>query len=240
MKTQISNRGYERIWLTINGKKEHHSVHRLVALNFVPNPEKKLEVNHIDGNKLNNNASNLEWCTRSENEQHAWKNGLKPNLVKGKFGKDHVASRPFVCVETGKIYYCQRELAEELGSGMEGVSHLTRACRFGYLDHGCHWRYYEPNELVELLFEKGYTKYPMSYDGDYWFCYIQMAMAWLREKHNIFIEVSVSIDLNGNYHYSYCILNKECKYVRKGYTDFDWNYEDAVETALKYILENLI
>ena len=69
---------------------------------------------------------------------------------------------------------------------------------------------------------------------------LQMAMKWLREVYKIFIEISVSIDLNGRYHYSYSILNKECKYVRKGYTDFDWNYEQAVETALKYSLENLI
>jgi hypothetical protein len=74
-------------------------------------------------------------------------------------------------------------------------------------------------------------------------CYcptLQMAMKWLREEHNIFIEISVSIDLNGNYHYSYSILNRECKYVRKGYTSFDWNYEQACEIAIKYTLENLI
>lgn len=68
----------------------------------------------------------------------------------------------------------------------------------------------------------------------------QMACAWLREVHNIFIEIGTSIDLNGKYHFSYTILDKECKYIRRGYTDFDWNYEDAVEEALKYVLENLI
>lgn len=68
----------------------------------------------------------------------------------------------------------------------------------------------------------------------------QMAMAWLREVHKIFIEISVSIDLNGNYHYSYFVLNKNCEYLRKGYTSFDWTYEEAIEAALKYYLENLI
>lgn len=71
-------------------------------------------------------------------------------------------------------------------------------------------------------------------------CTLQMAIKWLREVHKIFIEISVSIDLNGKYHYSYSILNKECKYTRKGYTDFDWNYNQACETAIKYCLENLI
>jgi len=69
---------------------------------------------------------------------------------------------------------------------------------------------------------------------------LQMACAWLREVHHIFIEIGTSIDLNGNYHFSYTILDKECKYVRRGYTEFDWNYENAVEAAIKYCLENLI
>lgn len=68
----------------------------------------------------------------------------------------------------------------------------------------------------------------------------QMACNWLREVHKIFIEISVSIDLNGDYHYSYSVLNKDCKYVRKDYTSFDWNFIDAVEEALKYSLKNLI
>ena len=68
----------------------------------------------------------------------------------------------------------------------------------------------------------------------------QMAMKWLREVHKIFIEISVSIDFNGKYHYSYFILNRECKYIRKGYADFDWNYEQACEAAIKYCLENII
>ncbi len=65
----------------------------------------------------------------------------------------------------------------------------------------------------------------------------QMAMHWLREVHNIFIEIGTSIDLNGNYHFNYIILGKECKYIRKG---SDRNYEDTVEAAIQYSLKNLI
>jgi hypothetical protein len=54
------------------GKKKVEYLHRLVAKYFIPNPENKPCVNHIDGNKKNNKASNLEWATYSENHRHAY------------------------------------------------------------------------------------------------------------------------------------------------------------------------
>lgn len=55
------------------------SVHSLIAKAFIPNPKNNPCVNHIDGNKHNNNISNLEWCTYSDNQRHAFRTGLKSN-----------------------------------------------------------------------------------------------------------------------------------------------------------------
>lgn len=68
---------YCGVALSKNGKGKKFYVHRLVAETFIPNPLKKRQVNHIDGNKLNNTVVNLEWCTHGENQKHAWDNGLK-------------------------------------------------------------------------------------------------------------------------------------------------------------------
>jgi hypothetical protein len=73
---QITNRlGYLMIMLS-NGNKKNCSVHRLVALAFIPNPENKSDVNHKNGVKTNNKMDNLEWATHSENMKHAHNTGL--------------------------------------------------------------------------------------------------------------------------------------------------------------------
>jgi hypothetical protein len=66
---------YQSVFLS-NGKVKQQYVHRLVANAFIPNPLNKEQVNHKDGNKLNNNLSNLEWVTKAENQIHAIENGL--------------------------------------------------------------------------------------------------------------------------------------------------------------------
>ena len=78
--TFISNNGYERVTLWIKGKQQKFSIHRLVAIKYIPNPNNYSCINHIDGNKLNNNVNNLEWCSISQNTNHAYKNNLIKNI----------------------------------------------------------------------------------------------------------------------------------------------------------------
>jgi len=70
------NTNYLRVNLSIGGVVKKCRVHRLVAEAFIPNTENKSQINHIDGDKLNNNVSNLEWVTASENTKHAYDLGL--------------------------------------------------------------------------------------------------------------------------------------------------------------------
>ena len=110
----VTKTGYQYVAV---GKRTY-PIHRLVAENFVPNPENKPEVNHIDGDKTNNNVSNLEWVTRSENVQHAISHGL--------FKKTAGHDKPKVKTP---IWYCrkaagmtQNDLAEKLGVNPATIS----------------------------------------------------------------------------------------------------------------------
>lgn len=68
---------YLAVKMTINNKKCTQKIHRLLATAFIPNPNNYTQINHKDGNKLNNKLDNLEWCTPSQNIKHAWDTGLQ-------------------------------------------------------------------------------------------------------------------------------------------------------------------
>lgn len=99
---------YKAVILCKNGKTKTFQVHRLVALAFIPNTNNLPQINHIDGNKLNNKVSNLEWVTPSENRKH----GIRLGLIRF----DGV-SIPVNLVENGvvvKKYASCRQAASEL------------------------------------------------------------------------------------------------------------------------------
>ena len=93
---QKTKDGYLQIRLTNKNKSYTYRIHRLVALAFIDNPYKKKEVNHIDGNKENNNVNNLEWSSRSENMKHSHSLGLSNHK-----GKNNPKSKRCVIVIDG-------------------------------------------------------------------------------------------------------------------------------------------
>lgn len=79
LKPAKSSSGYYFVGLSIRGKIKNHFVHRLVAEAYLNNTVEKNEVDHVDGNKLNNAVENLEWVSRKENVIRSWQNGLMEN-----------------------------------------------------------------------------------------------------------------------------------------------------------------
>lgn len=144
LKNVLKTTGYEQVFLHLKPKAKLCLVHRLVAKAFIPNPENKPQVNHIDGNKSNNNVSNLEWVTPSENGLHAY-SVLKiiPSTL-GKFGKDSPKARAVIQYDakTGKcvgLWDCASDAVRKYGFDSGGI---TRCCQGKLYSHkGYIWRY---------------------------------------------------------------------------------------------------
>lgn len=124
-------KGYYITDLYRDGRRSVKRINRLVAEAFIPNPENKPEVNHKDGNKHNNNVSNLEWMTKQENCRHASEMGLvshKPSY--GMLGKKNPNGgrkrRPFKIVETGETFGSLRECEEQKGFNNKHVNDCLR------------------------------------------------------------------------------------------------------------------
>lgn len=82
LKTHVMKCGYLAIVLRDKEQKRHLlKIHRLLAENFIPNPNNYPFINHIDGDKTNCNLDNLEWCTPKQNTQHAIRTGLRPKVT---------------------------------------------------------------------------------------------------------------------------------------------------------------
>lgn len=107
MVQSINNSGYKYVPLSKNNSVINHHIHRLMAETFIANTENKPQINHIDSNKLNNNLTNLEWCTQSENIIHAFNNGKIIPWLKGKKGKEVPFSKPLVQLDLNDNLICE-------------------------------------------------------------------------------------------------------------------------------------
>lgn len=91
IRSQWANKaGYLTFCYIKDGKRKSFLVHRAVALAFVPNPDKKPVVNHIDGDPSNNHRKNLEWVTQGENVEHSRKQGKASKYIAAKLKIDQV------------------------------------------------------------------------------------------------------------------------------------------------------
>ncbi len=122
-----SNKGYMRAALRRSkwsDPLECKYVHRLVAEAYLPNTDNLQEVNHIDGNKQNNDVSNLEWVSRQENITHAWSTGLSTNeMNQGKGMTLYIGT----CLSTGTVVHVEgKDKLSELGYSLSCV---VRVCK---------------------------------------------------------------------------------------------------------------
>ena len=117
--------GYLQVILRKDGQNKHFRIHRLVAEAYIPNPENKEEVNHIDEVRSHNWVGNLEWTTSSENKRHSPQTGKLKLFTKIR------------CVETGVIYSDGQAAADAIGihrQGIQNVLHGKQKTAGGY-----HW-----------------------------------------------------------------------------------------------------
>ena len=143
LRTQADRFGYLRLGLSNENGRRKKYLHRLVAEAFVPNPQNKKEVNHIDGNKLNCSASNLEWVTPHENLIHMYRvlgvkrrSLSKEEIAKLSMCASKARKKPVKCVESGKIYESLKMAA--VNCGITG-SAITHAIRDNKTAGGYHW-----------------------------------------------------------------------------------------------------
>lgn len=121
--------GYLSVTLHNRSKNRRFLVHRLVAKAFVPNPDGKPQVNHIDGDKANNRADNLEWCTREENMRHAYYTLKRLSTA--------FKSVKVICVETNEVF---DSIAIAARANRLDRRTLSSAIQQNKLYGGFHWR----------------------------------------------------------------------------------------------------
>lgn len=121
---RISKDGYHITHLYHDGIRQCKRVHRVVAEAFIDNPQNKSEVNHKNGNKLDNRVENLEWNTSQENVRHAWANNLmKPSYsMLGKHNPNGGRKGiPFKIVETGETFDTMASCAKAIGGSQTRI-----------------------------------------------------------------------------------------------------------------------
>lgn len=136
----VDNVGYYQCSFRTNGKKHYVRVHRLIAKAYIPNPNNYPMINHIDGNKLNNAVSNLEWCSNSYNTKQAYDSGV------------YVSKKECPIEATHKItnevfgFKSIRECAKQLCINRKTLTSILKGVKQNNYDYN--FRYIEPVSTI--------------------------------------------------------------------------------------------
>lgn len=200
-----SNGYYSYCIVTENGKHNYCYIHRMVAESFLKTEDFSLQVNHIDGNKQNNNIENLEWVTRKQNMKHAFENNLVGTVspveqytLDGKFVREY------------------NSISEAVRENMSFSVSTISACAMGKYSnaHGYQWKYKNSDKIIETDKTKFMVRNQevLQYDlqGNYIKTFPNLA--------SCYIELG-KID-NG-------VISQVCKGKRKSYLGFQWRYKSS-------------
>ena len=136
LKGSLDSYGYPIVLLCNKGFKRSRLVHRLVAKTYIPNPENKPQVNHIDGNKRNNHVSNLEWCTNSENQKHAHAIGLARSQKGTNNNANKLSKTEVLTIKDYKTKGMRpTEISRVMGFPLPRVKNVYYGQSWGWLTH---------------------------------------------------------------------------------------------------------
>lgn len=142
----VAQHGYYAITLVINGNKKKFYIHKLVAKHFIPNPNNLCEIDHIDGNPLNNNVNNLRWCTHSENMNNPITKKRASDSLIGTY--NNATSKSVVQLKNGLLINIYKSMADAQRNGFL-QSEISRACSGKCKTHkGFEWMYLTDYETL--------------------------------------------------------------------------------------------
>ena len=204
LKGQIGKNGYLSYNITLpGGKKKRIYAHRAVALAYIKNQENKEQINHIDGDKLNNHVDNLEWVTASENQQHAIENELRKFKHVYCFDKDKnlIAEYKDIKDAARAVHASRGVILQELNKDVKTLC------------HSCYWSY--EKEIGETKNYKNLGKAKVVYQYDLNGKYIN--------RYDSIGQAARSLGLKNGSHIGEC-----CRGKLKQYKGFVWRFADDI------------